>query len=101
MGWAYNSHNTRHTFRLRHSSTRVRGGLGTRSCGGCLPQPPSSASNPLATARPSRWVFAHDGRPHRVLRTFRGNGQAQGLYRGMMTAAVLGIQGVRLSLPPL
>jgi very-short-patch-repair endonuclease len=42
--------------------------------GGCL--------TPIECLQPDDWVFAHDGRPHRVLRTFRR------LYRGMM----IGIQ---------
>ena len=42
--------------------------------GGCL--------TPIECLQPGDWVFAHDGRPHRVLRTFRR------LYRGMM----IGIQ---------
>jgi adenine-specific DNA-methyltransferase len=42
--------------------------------GGCL--------TPIECLQPGDWVLAHDGRPHRVLRTFRR------LYRGMM----IGIQ---------
>jgi very-short-patch-repair endonuclease/DNA modification methylase len=42
--------------------------------GGCL--------TPIECLQPGDWVFAHDGRPHRVVRTFRR------LYRGMM----IGIQ---------
>jgi adenine-specific DNA-methyltransferase len=38
--------------------------------GGCL--------TPIECLQPDDWVFAHDGRPHRVVRTFRR------LYRGMM-----------------
>jgi adenine-specific DNA-methyltransferase len=42
--------------------------------GGCL--------TPIECLQPGDWVLAHDGRPHRVLRTFRR------LYRGLM----IGIQ---------
>ena len=42
--------------------------------GGCL--------TPIECLQPGDWVLAHDGRPHRVLRTFRR------LYRGIM----IGIQ---------
>jgi very-short-patch-repair endonuclease/DNA modification methylase len=42
--------------------------------GGCL--------TPIECLQPGDWVLAHDGRPHRVVRTFRR------LYRGMM----IGIQ---------
>ena len=54
--------------------------------GGCIPASSEGwgrgSLTPIECLQPGDWVLAHDGRPHRVLRTFRR------LYRGMM----IGIQ---------